>query len=209
MTTSNPSRANGATADHSRLLSGIIGVTAIAAATRLTLSHAAAGDPFSPVGSALAIFGAVTVACAIVAPAAWRDGRRALAGLICVAALAGEAFGLAATVERLASERAERQRAASSGNVGRTLAVEHMTIARTELADAVRRAADATRGGCKTECEALRTNEAAARDRLATAEGAVAKMHRRWQDYLALIRRLSRSALRRCSAWRCRSGELV
>jgi hypothetical protein len=155
-------------------LAGAIGLGAIAAATRLTLAHAAGGDPFSPIGSALVIFGALTVGCAMVAPLAWRDGRRILAGLICVAALSGEAFGLAATIERMAIQRAERARVASASNITRTVATQRLDAARLELADAVRRTADATKGGCRGECEALRANEAAARQRLDAAEGSFA-----------------------------------
>ena len=151
----------------------LVGICAIAAATRLNLEHAAASDPTSPIGSAIVVFGLVTAACAVSAPRAWADGRKTLSTVIVIAALAGEMFGLSAAVERLASQRAETERLAASVNVPRQIAVEALGVARTELIEATRRAADATRGGCGRECSALRQIEAEARHRVFESEKAL------------------------------------
>ena len=151
----------------------LVGISAIAAATRLNLEHAAASDPTSPIGSAITVFGLVTAACAVSAPRAWADGRKILSTVIVVAALAGEMFGLSAAVERMAGQRAETERLAASVNVPRLIAVEALGVARTELVEATRRSADATRGGCGRECSALRQIEAEARHRVFESEKAL------------------------------------
>ena len=151
----------------------LVGISAIAAATRLNLEHAAASDPTSPIGSAIVIFGFVTAACAISAPRAWADGRKFLSSLIVIAALAGEMFGLSAALERMATHRAESERRIASANAPYRIAVDALGIARHELIEATRRAADATRGGCGRECSALRQIEVEARHRVKAAEEAL------------------------------------
>ena len=111
----------------------LVGICAIAAATRLNLEHAAASDPTTPIGSAIAVFGFVTAACAVSAPRAWADGRTILSTVIVVAALAGELFGLSAAVERMAGQRAENERRIASLNVPRQIAVEALARTRTEI----------------------------------------------------------------------------
>ena len=151
----------------------LVGICAITAATRLNLEHAAASDPTSPIGSAITVFGLVTAACAVSAPRAWAEGRKILTSVIVVAALAGEMFGLSAAIERMAGQRAETERLAASVNVPRLIAVEALGVARTELVEATRRSADATRGGCGRECSALRQIEAEARHRVFESEKAL------------------------------------
>ena len=151
----------------------LVGISAITAATRLNLEHAAASDPTTPIGSAIVVFGLVTAACAVSAPKAWAEGRKVLASVIVVAALAGELFGLSVTVERMAGQRAEIERRIASVDVPRQIAVEALIRTRTELTDAARRAAEATRGGCGRECTALRQGEADARQHVAVAEKAL------------------------------------
>jgi hypothetical protein len=160
----------GAMPNYGRIAAGLTGLLAVAASTRLTLVHVGQTDITSPLSSALIVFGVLTVVCSIVAPQAWRDGRRVLATLIVIAALAGEGFGLAASIERLASERAERQSVIAAPNHGRALAVAALRDAKAELADAVRRAADSTKGGCLAACQALQASELAARQRVAERE---------------------------------------
>ena len=151
----------------------LVGISAIAAATRLNLEHAAASDPTTPIGSAIVVFGFVTAACAVSAPRAWADGRKILSSVIVVAALAGEMFGLSAAIERMAGQRAETERRVASVNVPRQIAVEALGVARTELIEATRRAAESTRGGCGRECSALRQIEAEARHRVFESEKAL------------------------------------
>ena len=47
----------------------VVGMSAIAAATRVNLEHSAA-EPTSPIGAAIVVFGLVTLGCAIAAPKA-------------------------------------------------------------------------------------------------------------------------------------------
>jgi hypothetical protein len=159
-----------ATPNLGRIAAGLTGLLAVVASTRLTLVHVGQTDITSPLSGALIVFGALTVVCAIVAPQAWRDGRHVVAALMVIAALSGECFGLVASIERLASERAERQSIVAAPNRSRALAVAALSDAKTELADAVRRAADSTKGGCLAACEALRANETTARQRVADRE---------------------------------------
>ncbi len=154
----------------------LVGICAITAATRLNLEHAAASDPTTPIGSAIVVFGLVTAACAVSAPRAWVEGRKILTTVILLAALAGELFGLTVTIERLAGQRAEIERRIASLDVPRQIAVEALIRTRTELTDATRRAAEATRGGCGRECSALRQGEADARHRVADAEKALGEL---------------------------------
>lgn len=148
----------------------LVGLAAIACATRLNLEHAANSDPASPIGSAIVVFGLLTAACAIAAPKAWAEGRKILTGMIILAAIAGEVFGLSAAVERMATLRAEQDRLKVSANMSRQLAADALTNARLELTEAARKATEATRGGCGRECLALRDVEANARQRVVDAE---------------------------------------
>src|SRR5262245_34600505 len=112
------------------------GVTAIAAAAALNVTHLVEGGQplFSPMTAAIVALALGAVAAALVVSEAWRSGRRTLASCLVLSIVAGEGFGLIMGAERLLTAREERQRAASEVNTGRWIATVRVESASTMLA---------------------------------------------------------------------------
>ena len=122
---------------------------------------------------------------------AWREGRRALALLLCGTLIAGEAFALLSTAERLVKHREDAQSPLRSVEEKRTKAHERVVSAEADLATAsssprlvraeeAKAASDtavitkAAERGCATHCRALLEQQVAAAERemaSARAEG--------------------------------------
>ena len=152
------------------------GVTAVAAAAALNVTHLVEGGQplFSPMTGAILALALGAVAAALVVSEAWRAGRRTLASCLVLSIVAGEGFGLIMGAERLLFAREERQRAASEVNTGRWIATVRVESASTMLA--VTEAAllkEMGRGGCKSACQALQAEAEQARQRLEAANKAL------------------------------------
>ena len=152
------------------------GITAIAAAAALNVTHLVEGGQplFSPMTAAILALALGAVAAALVVSEAWRSGRRTLASCLVLSIVAGEGFGLIMGAERLLFAREERQRAASEVNTGRWIATVRVESASTMLA--VTEAAllkEMGRGGCKSACQALQAEAEQARQRLEAANKAL------------------------------------
>jgi hypothetical protein len=152
------------------------GVTAVAAAAALNVTHLVEGGQplFSPMTAAILALALGAVAAALVVSEAWRAGRKTLASCLVLSIVAGEGFGLIMGAERLLFAREERQRAASEVNTGRWIATVRVESASTMLA--VTEAAllkEMGRGGCKSACQALQAEAEQARQRLEAANRAL------------------------------------
>ena len=159
-----------------RGLAIIAGITAVAAAAALNVTHLVEGGQplFSPMTGAVLALALGAVAAALVVSEAWRAGRRTLASCLVLSIVAGEGFGLIMGAERLLFAREERQRAVSEVNTGRWIATVRVESASTMLA--VTEAAllkEMGRGGCKSACQALQSEAEQARQRLEAANRAL------------------------------------
>ena len=87
---------------------------------------------------------------------AWASGRKALAVMLAVALLAGEAFGVLATADRIVSEREQGQAAIRTAIGAHDYAAGEAARAQNALDDANKAAvAQAALAGCKSNCRAL------------------------------------------------------
>lgn len=114
---------------------------------------------------------------AVIIPAAWRQGSRALAVLVLLGTVAGEAYGFVLTMERVMMARDVRAITAVSSNEPRQIASNRVKRALEEVNTASMMAASARSDKkCDTSCRAREAEaESAARKRLEEAEGQLAK----------------------------------
>lgn len=114
---------------------------------------------------------------AVIIPAAWRQGSRALAMLVLIGTVAGEAYGFVLTMERVMMARDVRAIAAVSSTEPRKIASDRVKRALAEVTQASMMATSARSDKkCDSSCRAREAEaESAARKRLEEAEGELAK----------------------------------
>lgn len=137
-----------------RLASFLIGAAIIAATAHAAImaggGYVGHAHPVQIAVAAGLVVGSLALGCA------WSEGRRTLTVALLVSLLAGEAFGLMMTAERVVS-----QREASAAPIAMAQARRHQLQQELDQAEATRRAADAAitsqaaLPGCKANCAKL------------------------------------------------------
>lgn len=140
-------------------VSSLTGMTVVLTGAALNVSHLVeAGLAFVSITSLSVVVLAVASAVAVPsAVEAWRNGRRVVAAIICLAIGAGELYGLVSGIERQLTVREERQLAAGGANAERVSAERTLLRAQESLdkADAAV-ITEAQDGGCGTTCKGLK-----------------------------------------------------
>ncbi len=140
-------------------LSSLTGMSVVLTGAALNVSHLVeAGAALVSITSLSVVV--LAVASAVAVPAAveaWRQGRKVIAAIICLAIGAGELYGLVSGIERQLTVREERQLAAGGANAERVSAEKRLARAEESLKDADAAViTEAQDGGCGTTCKGLK-----------------------------------------------------
>lgn len=153
-----------------RAIAVVVALCLLGATAHAVITHAGGyGTPHAYTTIALAAGVAVG---ALTIGAAWDQGRRLLAVVLCIALACGEAFGLLSTAERLVAQRDAMQAPVADAHAQRAAAAKQLAKAEAELvavsrSDRVQRAeaakteadraavAKSAERGCVANCRAL------------------------------------------------------
>lgn len=161
-------------------LSIVAGILLVGIGAWLNASEVAKHEPAgfsSPVVVMVVGLAFGSALAAVIIPTAWRQGSRALAMLVLIGTVAGEAYGFVLTMERVMMARDVRAIAAVSSNEPREIARNRVKRALAEVTQASMVATSARSDKkCDSSCRAREAEaELAARKRLEEAEGELAK----------------------------------
>lgn len=169
--------------NHNRIvgaLSIVMGLALVGIGAWLNASEVAKAEVqgySSPVVVMVVGLAAGSALAAVIIPIAWRQGSRALAMLVLLGTVAGEAYGFVLTMERVIAARDARAAIVTISNQPRSVVEERLKRAIDEVKQASMLAASARSDRkCDSSCLARETKaESDARGRLAEAEAALVK----------------------------------
>lgn len=165
----------------------LAGICAAAASAALSISHLIDSGQklLSPMTAAAASLVLASAAAAVAVGAALSAGRRLIALGLIVAVIAGEAYSLVSSAERLLLVREDRSRQAAFLNTARAIAIDKVKTAHRASAQAEAAfVAEAGRGGCGRACRELRHVAEEARVRLETIQAALLTAPTRRSEHL-------------------------